>query len=108
MSDGELDLIAIQHRQRLVLRLHSGIGAFEVDGGEPLLKHRGIIYACDQKLRLEDPCGVAQLLRFLLAVDQKQRDAPVVVAFADDGMVAFSSLLPAIAAHSHSLTDGSR
>ena len=69
VSDRELDLLAIDHVERLQL----GIVLREILE-RTLLEDRLAIGRANRDHRLEQPCGIAVLLRLHLLVDEKQRD----------------------------------
>ena len=69
VSDRELDLLAIDHVECLQL----GIVLREILE-RTLLEDRLAIGRANRDHRLEQPCGIAVLLRLHLLVDEKQRD----------------------------------
>ena len=82
----KLDVPPVDHRQQVVLPLHSGVRAGQFEDGVPLVDHRRPADALGHQFRLERPAGVFLLLRLLLLVDQEEGDAPVVGAPADESL----------------------
>ena len=78
MPYGELNVPTIKHRQQVVLGLHRRVGAAEFKDRVPLVDDRRTVDALGHQFRLENPGSILQFFRFLLLVDQEQRDAPVI------------------------------
>lgn len=74
VSDRELDVMAIDHRHRPVLGVHMRIVAAPSSADED----RRLVRSGHGDLGLEEPEPVAIWLLLLLAIDEKQRDDPVV------------------------------
>ena len=83
VPDSELDLMAIEHRHLLFLGERDRIALAGIFLMCVAMKDRLVVGRLDDQFWLEQPCSVSELLGFLLAVDEEQRDAPELVPFPD-------------------------
>ena len=87
VTDGELDVPAVDHRQHVVFLLVGFVGVGQVDAVQPLLEDGGAVGGFDGQLALEHPGAFPVGGRRLGAlVDQEEGDAPVVGAAADQAL----------------------
>src|SRR5262249_7718650 len=86
VTDAELDLVAIKHRQLTLFCVNDRIALARLAMRRVRMKDRLPVGRLHDQLWLEEPRRVAQLLRLVLPVDQKQRHRPEMVAAADDAL----------------------